>query len=89
LEDWNNITIKHTIAIGARHAHVKNYKKRKYELDDNDRVRKENKNLEDAWLILQLPGIRLKPGAKLEGIDEATNVYKDFHFGVLNSSLIR
>jgi hypothetical protein len=47
------------------------------------------KNLEEVCLILQLPRIRLNPGGKLAEIGGATNINKDFHFGMLNSSLIR
>jgi hypothetical protein len=74
--DRNKITIKHMIAICAKHAHVKNVKKGKYELDANDSVRIENKNLEDACVIFQLSGMRLNPGAKLEEIVEPLPLIK-------------
>jgi hypothetical protein len=49
--DRNKITIKDTIEICAKHAHVKNVKKRKYELGTRNSVKTKVKNLEDAWLI--------------------------------------
>jgi hypothetical protein len=51
-------------------------KTRKYDLHANDSVRIENKNLEDACLILQLPVMRLNPGIKLAEIAEPVQLIK-------------
>jgi hypothetical protein len=45
--DRNKITIKDMIKICAKHAHVKNCKKRKYELVARNSVRNENNNLNE------------------------------------------
>jgi hypothetical protein len=51
--DRNKITIKDMIKICAKYAHVKKCKKRKYGIDARNSVRNENKNLEDAWLVIE------------------------------------
>jgi hypothetical protein len=51
VRDRIKITVKGMIEICAKHARVKNVKKRKYGLDARNSVKNENKNLKDAWLI--------------------------------------